>query len=139
MKLAEALQERADLNRRIEQLNSRLYRNSKVQQEETLKRIRRADFGAGRLHCAAGVPDRKDKYMQLYHKTPDGKSITELIAKRDCSENKNRCLSRSCGQCKQLVRSRDPFRNCDFEHRGRSRASKSRSMQCPVSCAAPII
>ena len=32
MKLAEALQERADLNRRIEQLNSRLYRNSKVQQ-----------------------------------------------------------------------------------------------------------
>ena len=32
MKLAEALQERADLNRRIEQLNARLYRNSKVQQ-----------------------------------------------------------------------------------------------------------
>ena len=30
MKLAEALQERADLNRRIEQLNARLYRNSKV-------------------------------------------------------------------------------------------------------------
>lgn len=66
MKLAEALQERADLNRRIEQLNSRLYRNSKVQQgrnpeEDPAELISEL----GRLHCAAGVPDRKDKYMQL--------------------------------------------------------------------------
>ena len=38
MKLAEALQERADLNRRIEQLSSRLNSNVLVQEgEETLR------------------------------------------------------------------------------------------------------
>ena len=40
MKLAEALQERADLNRRIEQLNARLYRNSKVQPGRVSETVR---------------------------------------------------------------------------------------------------
>ena len=34
MKLAEALQERADLNRQIEQLQARLYNNAVVQEGE---------------------------------------------------------------------------------------------------------
>ena len=69
MKLAEALQERADLNRRIEQLNSRLYRNSKVQQGRNPEE----EYLIAKINiCNCNT------------KTPDGKSITELIAKRDC-------------------------------------------------------
>lgn len=132
MKLAEALQERADLNRRIEQLNSRLYRNSKVQQgrnpeEDPAELISELDGCIARLEYLIA----KINICNCTTKTPDGKSITELIAKRDCLKIKNRCLSRSCGQCKQLVRSRDPFRNCDFEHRGRSRASKADRCNVP--------
>ena len=124
MKLAEALQERADLNRRIEQLNSRLYRNSKVQQgrnpeEDPAELISELDGCISRLEYLIA----KINICNCNTKTPDGKSITELIAKR--------CLSRSCGQCKQLVRPRDPFRNCDFEHRGRSRASKADRCNVP--------
>ena len=48
MKLAEALQERADLNRRIEQLNARLYRNSKVQQGRNLDPVGNQDIAVDR-------------------------------------------------------------------------------------------
>ncbi len=85
MKLAEALQERADLNRRIEQLNSRLYRNSKVQQggkpeEDPAELISELDGCISRLEYLIA----KINICNCNTKTPDGKSITELIAKRDC-------------------------------------------------------
>ena len=85
MKLAEALQERADLNRRIEQLNSRLYRNSKVQQgrnpeEDPAELISELDGCIARLEYLIA----KINICNCNTKTPDGKSITELIAKRDC-------------------------------------------------------
>lgn len=85
MKLAEALQERADLNRRIEQLNSRLYRNSKVQQgrnpeEDPTELISELDGCIARLEYLIA----KINICNCHTKTPDGKSITELIAKRDC-------------------------------------------------------
>ena len=85
MKLAEALQERADLNRRIEQLNSRLYRNSKVQQgrnpeEDPAELISELDGCIARLEYLIA----KINICNCNSKTPDGKSITELIAKRDC-------------------------------------------------------
>ena len=85
MKLAEALQERADLNRRIEQLNSRLYRNSKVQQgrnpeEDPAELISELDGCIARLEYLIA----KINICNCHTKTPDGKSITELIAKRDC-------------------------------------------------------
>ena len=81
MKLAEALQERADLNRRIEQLNSRLYRNSKVQQgrnpeEDPAELISELDGCISRLeHLSAKI-----NICYCNTKTPDGISITELIA-----------------------------------------------------------
>ena len=85
MKLAEALQERADLNRRIEQLNARLYRNSKVQQgrnpeEDPAELISELDGCISRLEYLIA----KINICNCNTKTPDGKSITELIAKRDC-------------------------------------------------------
>ena len=42
MKLAEALQERADLNRQIEQLQARLYNNAVVQEGRNPPRTHRS-------------------------------------------------------------------------------------------------
>ncbi len=83
MKLAEALQERADLNRNIEQLKNRLTNNVLVQEGETTaenpeKLKQELDKALARLaeliarinhtNCAARV---------------EGQTLTELIAKKD--------------------------------------------------------
>ena len=83
MKLAEALQERADLNRRIEQLRSRLNNNVLVQEgekpledpaallEELESSFTRLEWLIARINltnCAVKV---------------EGRSLTELIARRD--------------------------------------------------------
>ena len=57
MKLAEALQERADLNRKIEQLQDRLSNNVLVQEGEQIaedpeKLKDELDSAAGRLDCS---------------------------------------------------------------------------------------
>lgn len=83
MKLAEALQERADLNRRIEQLRYRLNNNVPVQEgekpledpaallEELESSFTRLEWLIARINltnCAVKV---------------EGRSLTELIARRD--------------------------------------------------------
>ena len=83
MKLAEALQERADLNRRIEQLRYRLNNNVLVQEgekpledpaallEELESSFTRLEWLIARINltnCAVKV---------------DGRTLTELIARRD--------------------------------------------------------
>ena len=83
MKLAEALQERADLNRRIEQLRDRLNNNVLVQEgekpledpaallEELESSFTRLEWLIARINltnCAVKV---------------EGRSLTELIARRD--------------------------------------------------------
>lgn len=83
MKLAEALQERADLNRRIEQLRYRLSNNVLVQEgekpledpaallEELESSLTRLEWLIARINltnCAVKV---------------EGRSLTELIARRD--------------------------------------------------------
>lgn len=83
MKLAEALQERADLNRRIEQLRYRLSNNVLVQEgekpledpaallEELASSFTRLEWLIARINltnCAVKV---------------EGRSLTELIARRD--------------------------------------------------------
>ena len=70
---------------RIEQLNARLYRNSKVQQgrnpeEDPAELISELDGCIARLEYLIA----KINICNCHTKTPDGKSITELIAKRDC-------------------------------------------------------
>ena len=83
MKLAEALQERADLNRAIEQLHSRLDNNTLVQEGETpaespsdLKR--ELDSSLERLAYLIAHINITNCQTEC-----DGQSLTELIAKKD--------------------------------------------------------
>ena len=83
MKLAEALQERADLNRRIQQLRTRLLDNALVQEGE-----RTAEDPASLMSeydaAMAALEELTAKINLANCKTTvDGKSLTELIAKRD--------------------------------------------------------
>lgn len=83
MKLAEALQERADLNRNIEQIRCRLVNNVIVQEnekpaEDPQSLIKELDRAVSRL----------EELMKRINQTncntfSEGKSITELIASRD--------------------------------------------------------
>ncbi len=84
MKLAEALQERADLNRRIEQLRSRLMNNAIVQEgeypaEEPQELLDELDRDVDRLEeltAAINLTNCRTLY--------EGESLTALIARRDC-------------------------------------------------------
>ena len=83
MKLAEALQERADLNRGIEQLSSRLSSNALVQEGESTAEdpnelLKQLDAAVARLEeLMARINLTNSKTVS------DGVSITELIAKKD--------------------------------------------------------
>ena len=83
MKLAEALQERADLNRRIEQLRSRLSSNVLVQEGEPP-----AEAPAALLQELEECLARLEWLMARINLTNStvkvgGKTLTELIARRD--------------------------------------------------------
>lgn len=83
MKLAEALQERADLNRRIEQLKSRLNSNALVQEGE-----KPAEEPEQLLRELDGCVERLEELMAKINRTNcetvvEGKTLTELIARKD--------------------------------------------------------
>lgn len=83
MKLAEALQERADLNRAVEQLKSRLNNNVLVQHGE--KTVENPERLKQELDCAI---DRLIYLIAQINKTNcetkvDGQTLTELIAAKD--------------------------------------------------------
>ena len=83
MKLAEALQERADLNRDIEQLRNRLENNVLVQEgektaEEPEKRKQELDVAIGRLAYLISRINLTNSRVEL-----DGRTLTELIAEKD--------------------------------------------------------
>ncbi len=83
MKLAEALQERADLNRNIEQLKMRLNKNVLVQEGETS-----AESPEKLKHELDASVERLAYLMAKINKTNcvtivDGKTLTELIAEKD--------------------------------------------------------
>jgi len=83
MKLAEALQERADLNRNIEQLRERLCINAIVQENE-----KPAEDPKALLRELDSSADRLQELMERINRTnclteKDGNSITSLIAARD--------------------------------------------------------
>ena len=83
MKLAEALQERADLNRNIEQLQSRLNNNVLVQEgeepaEDPQKLKEMLDESIARLAYLIKCINQTNCQTII-----DGKSLTELIAQKD--------------------------------------------------------
>ena len=83
MKLAEALQERADLNRRIDELRRRLENNALVQEGEDP-----AEDPAALLAELDGALARLETLMAQINLTncrtrADGLTLTELIARKD--------------------------------------------------------
>ena len=83
MKLAEALQERADLSRNIEQLQSRLNNNVLVQEgeepaEDPQKLKEMLDESIARLAYLIKCINQTNCQTII-----DGKSLTELIAQKD--------------------------------------------------------
>lgn len=83
MKLAEALQERADLNRKIEQLNRRLSNNILVQEgeepaEDPKMLITELDSAVARLQYLMAAINRTNCATKA-----DGITLTELIARKD--------------------------------------------------------
>ena len=83
MKLAEALQERADLNRRIEQLRYRLNNNVLVQEgekptEDPAALLRELEECLSRLEWLIARINLTNCAVKV-----EGKSLTELIARRD--------------------------------------------------------
>ena len=84
MKLAEALQERADLNRRIEQLRSRLQNNCLTQEGETPAEdpealLEELNGAFGRLEYLIAAINRTNCAV-----TAGGETLTSLIARKDC-------------------------------------------------------
>lgn len=83
MKLAEALQERSDLKRKIDQLDRRLYHNILVQEgeepsENPQQLMHELDDAAARLEWLMAAINRTNCAVQT-----DGITLTELIAKKD--------------------------------------------------------
>lgn len=83
MKLAEALQERADLNRNIEQLNERLNNNVLVQEgespaEEPEKLKQELDASIERLAGLIARINRTNSETLV-----EGRTLTEMIARKD--------------------------------------------------------
>lgn len=91
MRLAEALQERADINRKIKQLTSRISGNALVQEgEETLESPEQLkqelDDAIDRLtHLISCINDTNCKTMI------EGLSLTQLLAKKDTLTKKISC------------------------------------------------
>ena len=92
MKLATALSERADLQKRISELGTRLNNNAKVQEgekpsEDPVELLR--ELG----ECFARLEELIARINRTNNETrSDGVSITDLIAKRDCLRERIRIL-----------------------------------------------
>ena len=83
MKLAEALQERADLNRRMEQLKMRLLNNALVQEgeqpaEDPTELLTEYDGCTARLEYLMAAINRTNASAVV-----DGITLTQLIARKD--------------------------------------------------------
>lgn len=88
MKLAEALQERTSLNCRIAQMNSRLCNNALVQEGEKPAEDP-AELLAELDECLARLEELIARINLTNCRTVEnGKSITDMIAKRDCLNTK---------------------------------------------------
>lgn len=84
MKLAEALQERADLNRRIEQLRARLNANCLVQEGE--KPAEDPKTLLKELDASIALLEKRILQINMTNckTTVGGRTLTALIAEKDC-------------------------------------------------------
>ena len=92
MKLAEALMERADLQKRLSQLKNRLSLNAKVQEGETP-----AEDPAVLLSELDTVTTGLERLITRINKTNadsvcDGETLSALLARRDCLRMKTEAL-----------------------------------------------
>lgn len=88
MKLAEALQERADIQKRLSQLRGRLLNNAKVQEGE-----KPVEEPAQLLQEMDGMVERLEELilrinMTNAQTTDNGETLTALLAKRECLQKK---------------------------------------------------
>ncbi len=92
MKLAEALQERADLNRSIQQLENRLLNNAIVQEgeataEDPRELLEQLDRSIDRLEELTAAINLRNSTV-----TCDGETLTQMIARRDALTMRLRIL-----------------------------------------------
>ncbi len=104
MKLAEALQERADLNKRIEQLRERMILNALVQEGEVP-----AEDPAELMREFDACVDRLEDLMNRINLTnctvvAEGKTLTEHIARRDCLKTRVNAYRRVLNEASQAAR-----------------------------------
>lgn len=93
MKLAEALQIRADLQTRLQQLATRLYNNATVQ-EGSLPAENPDDLMSELDSTVGQLQDLMQRINQTNSEArdADGQSLTSLIARRDCLHKKTAML-----------------------------------------------
>ena len=92
MKLATALSERSDIQKRITELGGRLNQNAKVQEgdvpsEDPAELLSELDRNMERLEDLVSRINKTNNET-----TRDGVSVTELLAKRDCLKQKIQIL-----------------------------------------------
>jgi len=103
MKLAEALQERADLNRSIQQLESRLAVNAVMQEgeapaEDPGELLEQLDRSIDRLEELTAAINLRN--CSTFHQ---GESLTQMIARRDALTLRLRILRQFANQASQLA------------------------------------
>lgn len=103
MKLAEALLLRADLQKRIEQIESRLLRNAKVQEGETP-----AEEPQALLAELSDLVRQLETLMRRINETnaaltDAGETMTALLARRDCLRLYVQTLRRFCAEASETV------------------------------------
>ena len=84
MKLAEALQERADLNKKISQIGERLADNCFVQEgerpaEEPARLLDELEAAVSRLELLIAAINATNNVTKV-----NGRTLTETIARKDC-------------------------------------------------------
>lgn len=107
MKLANALSQRAELQTRIHQLESRLYNNAQVQEgeqpaEDPEELLRELEENYTRLEDLISAINRTNSTAR----TEDGSTLSDLLARRDCLKGKLGILRNFLENASALVRRR---------------------------------
>ena len=107
MKLANALSQRAELQTRIRQLETRLYNNAQVQEgerpaEDPEKLLRELEEDYTRLEELISAINRTNSAAR----TEDGATLSDLLARRDCLKGKLGILRNFLENASALVRRR---------------------------------